>query len=285
MTDTHNAAQTPTGPRRPRVALMGEFSAGKSTLTNLLLGADPLPVKTTATRVPPVWIAHGHGDPLREDPDGGLHPMGAAGLEDVALDDTRLIRMRMQSDILSLCDLVDMPGISDPNMDGQIWHELIEEADLVIWCTHATQAWRQSEAAAFDSLPKTLKANAILLVTRFDKLRSDRDRARVLARLRAETKGLFREIFPVALLDALAAGEDRAKWDASGAEPFIKALIDMLATLRVDADDDATAQPMLAAAEAGDTPFVRPARVAPPTGGLRRARPTEDETQSVPGHV
>jgi len=36
--------------RRPRIALMGEFSAGKSTLSNLLLGARPLPEKVTHFR-------------------------------------------------------------------------------------------------------------------------------------------------------------------------------------------------------------------------------------------
>ena len=47
------------GPRKPRVALMGEFSAGKSTLTNMLLGESPVPTRVTATRLPPVWISYG----------------------------------------------------------------------------------------------------------------------------------------------------------------------------------------------------------------------------------
>ena len=42
--------------RKPRVALMGEFSAGKSTLTNVLLGQKSIPVRVTATSLPPVWI-------------------------------------------------------------------------------------------------------------------------------------------------------------------------------------------------------------------------------------
>ncbi|TNF59741.1 MAG: hypothetical protein EP307_09890, partial [Rhodobacteraceae bacterium] len=70
-------------PRKPRVALMGEFSAGKSTLTNLLLGAAPLPVKITATRLPPVWITQGDDGGLREDTNGELHPITAAELDTV----------------------------------------------------------------------------------------------------------------------------------------------------------------------------------------------------------
>ena len=52
-------AEQPAGQRRPRVCLMGEFSAGKSTLSNLLLGAEALPVNVTATQLPPVWISEG----------------------------------------------------------------------------------------------------------------------------------------------------------------------------------------------------------------------------------
>ena len=43
----------------PRVAFMGEFSAGKSTAVNLVIGARLLPTAAVATQLPPVWIAHG----------------------------------------------------------------------------------------------------------------------------------------------------------------------------------------------------------------------------------
>ena len=58
------------GKRKPRVCLMGEFSAGKSTLSNLLIGASALPVNITATQLPPVWISHGSDTPYRVDLDG-----------------------------------------------------------------------------------------------------------------------------------------------------------------------------------------------------------------------
>ena len=54
------AVHGPTGLRKPRIALMGEFSAGKSTLANMLVGAQHLPVQVTATQLPPVWISQGN---------------------------------------------------------------------------------------------------------------------------------------------------------------------------------------------------------------------------------
>ncbi|HIE32691.1 MAG TPA: hypothetical protein EYP81_01400, partial [Thermodesulfobacteriaceae bacterium] len=75
--------------RKPRLALMGEFSAGKSTLSNLLLGADPLPVRVTATRLPPVWISYGERAATREDLNGKIHPLDVSDLEKVQLNETR----------------------------------------------------------------------------------------------------------------------------------------------------------------------------------------------------
>lgn len=272
VTDTH---QTPANDqeevRLPRVALMGEFSAGKSTLTNLLLAADPLPVKITATRLPPVWITYGTGHGLREDTQGNVHPLGNEGLANVVLEDTRLIQLQMQSDILQMCDLVDMPGISDPNMDSAVWRNVIAEADIVVWCTHATQAWRQSEAAAFDSLPDVLKKKAILLVTRFDKLTTDRDRRRVLARVKTETRDRFLSVFPVSLLDALSSGDDRGRWEKSGAEPFIQSLLELLVAPEPPQDSEPAG--IAAEPENGASPAitpVRPARVIPKQAQTQR---------------
>ena len=140
------------GDRKPRIAIMGEFSAGKSTLSNLLIGAPSLPVKVTATQLPPVWIAYGDEAPYRVDLDGNETPFDFADLSSLSVEDTMCIRVFHKSDALELCDLIDMPGISDPNMPSEVWERVLHFADGVIWCTHATQAWRQSEAAVWASV-------------------------------------------------------------------------------------------------------------------------------------
>ena len=166
--------------RKPCVVLMGEFSAGKSTLTNLLLSADPLPVQVTATRLPPIRIRKGDPAAFRESLTGEMEQIEADSLQDVPMDETRLIHLSMQSDILDICDLIDMPGISDPNMPPEAWQRVIRHADAVIWCTHANQAWRQSEAAVWEELPDALYIRSILLLTRFDKILGEKNRHRVL---------------------------------------------------------------------------------------------------------
>ncbi len=217
----------PTG-RKPRLALMGEFSAGKSTLTHLLVGLEPLPVQVTATRLPPVWISHGPAAATVVGLDGSEEQIAVEQIIDVPLDSTALIRLSLPAEALELCDLIDMPGISDPNMPTEVWRALMPEVDAVIWCTHATQAWRQSEAAAWDSIRDGLSGPSTLLVTHFDKLQNDRDQARVLKRVVREAGEKFQSVFPIALNQALAAGDDAEIWQASGADAFVESLIELL---------------------------------------------------------
>ena len=287
--------------RKPRLALMGEFSAGKSTLSNLLLGADPLPVRVTATRLPPVWISYGENSATREGLDGNEHPIDITQLDSVQLEETSLIRLNLKSEILQLCDLIDMPGISDPNMNSDVWRTIIGEADNIVWCTHATQAWRQSEAAVWDSLPEELRDKSLLLLTRFDKILSPRDQERVLSRVRRETSGLFSDLFPISLTEALVAGEDREAWVNSGAEAFAERLIDLLvkpAEPSHDTYETATGQNTTKTdpveTEQASTVRVMPSRVRLKTGSQRRPRsaPTGEAahiggqaTIEMPGNV
>ncbi len=214
-------------PRKPRIALMGEFSAGKSTLLNMLLAQAPLPVRITATSVPPVWISYGKEAAIRVTHDGTEEPLEVGELGDTSLEDAKYIRLWLESDALEICDLIDMPGISDPNMSPETWQALFNEVDNVIWCTHATQAWRQSEAATWEEISGQTKGNNLLVITQFDKIIKNRDRARLVARVEKETQSSFRGVFPLALVDAINAADEQA-WAESGAAEFSEHLVDML---------------------------------------------------------
>jgi hypothetical protein len=112
-------------------------------------------------------------------------------------------------------------------MSSEVWERMAHLADGVLWCTHATQAWRQSESGVWSTFPADLRPYSLLLITRFDKIVGDSDKSKVVKRVKAETEGLFAEVFPISLLQAMRAGNDEEKWAQSGADAFTQALFEM----------------------------------------------------------
>lgn len=254
----------PTGPRRPRIALMGEFSAGKSTLANLMIGADPLPVQVIATQLPPVWISYGTAPAVIVDLEGCETPCDLEALQEKSTRKTAFIRIQCEEEILRMCDIIDMPGISDPNMPSEIWERILPLADGVIWCSPATQAWRQSEASVWEMVPEAIRAQSILLLTRADMLVSEVDRAKVLRRVRAETQGLFAQALMVSLTQARAAGDDPQLWEDSGAEPFVNEFLNIIGLLTDQLAEGAPEEPFAALKQ--DSAELVPDAAAPATG-------------------
>ncbi len=291
--------------RKPRIAIMGEFSSGKSTLCNVLMGARPLLEKVTATQLPPVWISYGPDDAYTMGLDGVAYDLDLADLESVSLETTEHIRIFMKSDILRYCDLIDMPGISDPSMSPEVWERMAHLADGVMWCTHATQAWRQSESGVWSTFPAEMRRNSLLLVTRFDKIVNESDRSKVIRRVTNEVEGLFAEVLPVSLLRAMTAGDDEVKWNDSGAQALTTALFDLVHRLIDEgfAEADSAGAPPVTPdpvddAEMGQSAIARaferltvirntpvfkvmPRRVASGERLLRTERPTEENGPAV----
>ncbi len=212
--------------RKPCIALMGEFSAGKTTLTNLLVGEDVLPTRVTATQLPPVWMSYGEPRAWYVDTEGQRHDLSFDDLHGVPVDGVRYIRLFCKGRILETIDLIDTPGISDPNIPKAVWEMAVGYVNAVIWCTHSTQAWRESERSAWESLPERLRENSVLLATRSDKL-LPAERERVARRLRREAGDMFRNIIMFSAQDALrAASAENAGdlWSESGGEALLAAL-------------------------------------------------------------
>ncbi|WP_299678440.1 dynamin family protein [uncultured Roseobacter sp.] len=280
-------AKALTEPRRPRIALMGEFSAGKSTLANLMIGSDPLPVQVIATQLPPVWISYGTSPATIVDLEGKEASCDVETLEGLSSEHTAFIRIQCEEEILKMCDVIDMPGISDPNMSSEVWERVLPLADAVIWCSPATQAWRQSEASVWEMVPEHIREHSLLLLTRGDMLSSHRDRAKVLKRVRRETEKLFRHTLMVSLTQARDAGDHPHVWAESGAEPFVDEFLNVISLLANHVSSDTVGKPFSALANASNptadqgvaaeaAPKVDVDRVVPrrPVAKSVRARPT-----------
>ena len=100
------------------------------------------------------WQKHGIGSALMKGLMEAARGQGLRAIEGEILADNR--------PMLELMEIIDTPGNSDPNMAVETWQRMLEFADAVIWCTNATQAWRQSEAAVWDEMPLELQGARLL---------------------------------------------------------------------------------------------------------------------------
>ena len=208
-------ATTPPGKavtRKPRILIAGEFSSGKTQLVTGLIGSALLPSNVVATALPPVWLVAGTPALCVVDLQGAPRPV--AGLSEVAVAETLYCIASDDAAVLRRMDIIDTPGNSDPNIPAESWQRMLDFADVVVWCTNATQAWRQSEKSVWQAMPERLRRNALLLVTHGDLMADARSADRVMRRVQREAGEFFAKSMLVSLLEAQDLASIAAELDA-----------------------------------------------------------------------
>ena len=190
----------------------GEFSAGKTRLINGLLGHSVLPSNVTATALPAIWITHGTPACFAVDLEGVARPIATPA--DADLQQTQYCVLFHPAPVLEQFDIIDTPGTSDPNMPAQSWERMLEFADAIVWCSTATQAWRQSEKSVWVEMPERLLQRATLLITHADRMPDARSAERVLRRVRRDAQAYFDTFLMESLLDTTALNRIRTHLNA-----------------------------------------------------------------------
>ena len=176
-----------------RVAICGEVSSGKSTVMNTLLRRSHLPDNLGQKRRP--MIVAGYRDRT------GIEILRENG-DIVELDQvTDFKRLRDASQITLWSDQPHLAGYeftevpmttAEDVSDAQI--ALLRSADVLIWVTIASQAWRLTEKAILEKLGDARPKRSILAVSRADKLRSKNDMDRIGERLERDAGAFFEDV-------------------------------------------------------------------------------------------
>ena len=220
-----------------RIAIVGEFNSGKSSLTNLLARIESLPMAVISStrfptllyqaRKPEVWAVHldGRRQSLRAD-----RPLSGQSIF--------RLEVGLPSPRLRALQILDLPGLADPRFDASLADLTAHNVDAAIWCTVSTQAWKESEREAWEQLPMRLRNRGLLVTTHCDLLRSTIDREKLSSRLLFEAGPLFTGIVLMSTTQALAtmggehAGSAAGIWEASGADALDMALEELLQGVR-----------------------------------------------------
>jgi hypothetical protein len=224
------AASQGSGPV-PCLALLGEFSAGKSSIVNLLLGRDMLPTAVLSSTRWPTYVRYAPYLRIEAISERGRRePVSPDAVKTLAREDLSFLDVGAPNELLRHVELLDTPGFADPFHDPERTLGVVESADICIWCTLATQAWRQSERKIWLSLPARFRSGGILVVTHVDSLAHRGEQSRVRARLEREASDLFGDIVLLSVPDAARAMKpdggiaDAELWQDSGGGALVATL-------------------------------------------------------------
>jgi hypothetical protein len=231
-----------------RFIVAGEFSAGKSTLTNMLVGKNLIPTSVLASELPPLLFRYGATTQIAA---GWWDQKKLIPVKDVDFDaavkmDPDFILVTTPNPFLKDINIFDSPGTSDPLSDDSKMQHLVKSSEATIWCTNAVQAWRESERYTWSSLPAINRKNSILAVTHSDLPAVKRGIDRVMARVQKEAGEFFKTIVPVAAPKASRAApdgvvQDKEAWAAYGGEAIFTAIREIADPIREKKLSDATA--------------------------------------------
>ena len=227
--------------RPVRVAIVGEFNAGKSTFINALIGADVAPtgvLPTTATlhhlRYAPdpiarILFAPPHDPPERIVPVTELRTTLKSLEAAIEIAPIRRVEILLPIASLTRVEILDTPGFNAPDAKHtEAARAAFEEADAAIWLLDAAQAMKQTERSVLDEV-KAAKLPVQMLVNKADRIgAADVAKVMDLVNVSLREVGLVSWRAPLALSAKKAlAGKlgDAAALEASG-WAAVQALLD-----------------------------------------------------------
>jgi GTP-binding protein EngB required for normal cell division len=211
--------------QRPlRVAVMGEFNAGKSSFVNALCGAEIARVGVTPTTATINLLRFGEPggrvhfqDGRVEDHDADAIRSLVAGLDEVAAGAVRMVEIFHPLPVLQKTEVVDTPGTNSLRPEHErVARAFLAEADAIVWVFSLAQAGKESERGVLE-LAHSAGKRVLGVLNKADQA-SPEDVAQVLAHLSRSLGDRVEALLPLSARSALSAqlAGDQDRWRGSG---------------------------------------------------------------------
>ncbi|MEJ2227114.1 MAG: hypothetical protein P8Y67_02540 [Alphaproteobacteria bacterium] len=226
--------------RPVRLNIFGEANTGKSSLVNFLLRQTVIPAGDFASQGTFLRICHAKETVLSSIAADGtrnrltskalsrisepeiLLPSDGEALNGKLTHDGRVLELGVPHEFLRRVEIIEARNYPEVRSSRAL-AQVFRPADMTIWCTLATQAWKETERTVWSHIPLAQRKNAFLFVTYRDAIRNRKDEAKIIARLKNDGEHAFADVLMVSVRDAHEAKLAReSEQDAAMAERLHK---------------------------------------------------------------
>ncbi|MBT0612128.1 dynamin family protein [Campylobacter hyointestinalis] len=187
----------------PLIAVVGQFSSGKSSFLNALLGREILPTGVVPVTAKPTFIKYAPNFMLKALYDDGseeykdINELASFVDQRLSLKGVKSLHIYAPNELLKKASFIDTPGLnSRSDADTNETKKILKDATALIWISLIDNAARSSELEELSLVPRSLKLNSICLLNQKDKF-TQSEIQNVLNHANITYKDYFNGIFAV----------------------------------------------------------------------------------------
>jgi GTP-binding protein EngB required for normal cell division len=194
------------------IAVSGQFSSGKSTFLNTLLGKDILPTGITPVTSKVNFLSYGKSYKLRITYHSGLHEYRSVeSIGDFTdqrrseLDDIKYLTIFAPIALLNEISFVDTPGLNSLSFkDTQTTKNVLNDVGGIIWLTLIDNAGKESEKNTLDKYMPRFQEKSLCILNQKDKL-NEEEVLKTLTYVETNFSKYFKKVIPISAKEALQA--------------------------------------------------------------------------------
>jgi ribosome biogenesis GTPase A len=191
------------------VAIVGQFSSGKSTFLNALLSKDVLPTGITPVTSKVNYINYADEYKLKVTYKNGAeeyHVLDAISRftdQRESVEEIKYLTLYAPMEILRDISFVDTPGLNSQSFeDTQSTKKILRDVDGIIWLTLIDNAGKESEAEVLEAYLENFKEKSLCVLNQKDKFSAEQVQL-TLEYIRTKFSDFFCEVVPISARQAL----------------------------------------------------------------------------------
>ncbi|RDU71566.1 GTP-binding protein [Helicobacter aurati] len=221
-----------------KVAIIGQFSSGKSTFLNALLGSEILPSGITPVTAKVCEIVYGEETTLEIHYKNGMiihrHPEYLKQIDSIENAKISFYRLFVPLDLLREITFLDTPGFNSQNeSDTNTTNALLEEVDGIIWLSLIDNVGKNTEKEILQKYIQKYASKSLCVLNQKDRLKNADEINTSLAYAKRVFGDFFETIIAISAkqaIDSLKMQSDTQSAQKLFEDSNIKAVLDFITT-------------------------------------------------------